>query len=326
MSEEQKTTKPEDQPEELSEKQPEEVSEVQPEETKSEESDGTEEITDTEDEVEESDEEDVYDNDPEPVVDDSENIEVEELEDEETAKPSGVKAAPEGWVPKTEIGRKVKSGEITELDEILDKGNKILEPEIVSTLIPDLEIELLAIGQSKGKFGGGQRRVFRQTQKKTREGNKPKFSAFAICGNYDGFVGYGYGKTKETVPAREKAFRNCKLNLFKIRRGCSSWDCTCGNPHSIPFKVTGKCGSVVVTLMPAPKGTGLCVEKETAKILKLAGLKDVWSKTRGKTNSKINHIKATLDALKKLTTTKIRPQDVKTLNISEGKNEITLEN
>lgn len=303
MADEQENIKPEEQYEDVSEEQTEELSAAEDDET-------------------EEPEHDEY-SEPQPVVDETE--EPEQVEDVEKPEAKSVGAAPEGWVPKTETGRKVKAGEITEIDEILDRGEKILEPEIVSTLLPDLEIDLLAIGQSKGKFGGGQRRVFKQTQKKTREGNKPKFSAFAVCGNYDGFVGYGFGKTKETVPAREKAFRKCKLNVFKIRRGCSSWDCTCGNPHTIPFRVTGKCGSVEVTLIPAPKGTGLCVEKETGKLLKLAGIKDVWSKTRGKTSSKINHVKACLTALQKLTTTKIRPQDVKSLNISEGKNRITLE-
>lgn len=266
---------------------------------------------------------DDYSEEPEKIVDDEPVAEVEDEEKKTTVKDTAVD---DSWFPKTEVGRKVKSGEITEIDQILDKGIKILEPEIVTALLPNIEVELLAIGQSKGKFGGGQRRVFRQTQKKTREGNKPKFSAFAVCGNYDGYVGYGFGKTKETVPAREKAFRNCKLNVFKIRRGCSSWECTCGNSHTIPFRVTGKCGSVEVTLIPAPKGTGLCVEKETAKILKLAGIQDVWSKTRGKTNTKVNHIKACLDALKQLARTKIRSQDVNNLNLSEGKSKIKVEN
>ncbi len=224
----------------------------------------------------------------------------------------------ESWIPKTEIGKKVKSGEITTMDEILDSGRRILEPEITDKLLPDLETDLLAIGQSKGKFGGGQRRVFRQTQKKTREGNKPKFSAYAVCGNRDGFVGFGYGKAKETVPAREKAFRQCKISLIKIRRACASWECTCNTPHTIPFKVTGKCGSVEVTLMPAPKGTGLCAEKEMAKILRLAGIKDIWSKTKGKTRTKVNHIKACIDALLKLTSTKIKHDDIKKMNIVEG--------
>ncbi len=71
-------------------------------------------------------------------------------------------------------------------------------------------------------------------------------------------------------------------------------------------------------LMPAPKGTGLCVEKECAKILKMAGIKDVWSKTKGRTKTKINLIKACMIALKKLSSTKIKPDYYKELGIMEG--------
>ena len=92
----------------------------------------------------------------------------------------------EGWKPKTDIGKKVKSGEIKDIGEILDKGWKMLEPEIADALLPNLDIDLLMIGQAKGKFGGGQRRVFKQTQKKTQEGNKPKFATFAVAGNSNG--------------------------------------------------------------------------------------------------------------------------------------------
>ena len=104
----------------------------------------------------------------------------------------------ENWKPKTTIGKKVKSGEIKEIDEILDKGDKILEVEIVDILLPGLESELLLIGQSKGKFGGGQRRVFKQTQKKTCEGNRPKFSTFVVVGNKNGYIGLDQGKSRET--------------------------------------------------------------------------------------------------------------------------------
>jgi small subunit ribosomal protein S5 len=222
------------------------------------------------------------------------------------------------WQPKTKIGKEVKSGEIKDIEEILDKGIRILEPEIIDILLPDLEKELLLVGQSKGKFGGGQRRVFRQTQKKTREGNKPKFSTFTVAGNKNGFVGIGFGKSKETVPAREKSIRQAKLNMIKIRRACGSWQCACKEAHSIPFTVTGKCGSVIVTLIPAPEGTGLCTEKEIGKILSMAGIKDVWSKTFGKTSSKMNVIYACFDALKNLMSTKIRQEDIEKLGIIEG--------
>jgi small subunit ribosomal protein S5 len=224
----------------------------------------------------------------------------------------------EGWKPKTSIGIKVKSGEIDSIDYVLDKKLKILESGIVDILMPNLSTELLLVGQSKGKFGGGQRRVFRQTQKKTREGNKPRFGTFAIVGNEDGYVGIGYGKSKETVPAREKAMRNAKLNILKIKRGCGSWQCGCKKPHSVPFTAEGKCGSVIVRLIPAPTGTGLCIEGECKKILKVAGVKDVWSQTFGKTTTKLNLIKACFNALKKLTEIKIQEETAKKLGAIEG--------
>lgn len=221
------------------------------------------------------------------------------------------------WVPKTELGRKVKNKEITHIDEILDKGLRILEPEIVDTLL-DLESDLILIGQSKGKFGGGQRRVFRQTQKKTREGNKPKFATYAVVGNKDGYVGLGFGKSKETIPAREKAIRNAKLNILRIRRGTGSWEDAANDPHSIPFSVEGKCGSVWLKLMPAPKGKGLIAEKEVAKILSLAGIKNVWSKSLGQTKNKINMIKALHAALKGLSKMKVKKDQYAKFSIVEG--------
>src|SRR3989338_6609376 len=125
----------------------------------------------------------------------------------------------EKWKPKTSIGKKVWDGSITDIDYLIDNGIKILEPEITDLLLANLETDLLLIGQSKGKFGGGKRRVFKQTQKKTQEGNKPKFATLAVVGNKDGYVGIGYGKSKETVPARETAIRQAKLNVFKVVRG-----------------------------------------------------------------------------------------------------------
>ncbi|MBT6995303.1 30S ribosomal protein S5 [Candidatus Woesearchaeota archaeon] len=215
-------------------------------------------------------------------------------------------AALASWIPKTEFGKQVKSGEIKDIDVILEKGGKILESEIVDSLFPDLEYELITIGQSKGKFGGGKRSIWKQTQKKTKEGNKPKFATVAVVGNRKGYVGIGYGKAKETVPAREKAIRQAKLNLIKVKYGCGSWDCACGEIHSIPFKVSGKCSSVIVELLPAPKGTNLCIHKELRKILTLAGIKDVYSKTYGKTNTQLNLVKACIAALKQLSMVKTK--------------------
>jgi small subunit ribosomal protein S5 len=239
-----------------------------------------------------------------------EKLEVEkdvitELPEEEAlvVKPTGIDLS--GWQPKTTLGVRVKNGEIKDIDDILDVGARILEPQIIDALLPGLQNELLMIGQSKGKFGGGARRLFKQTQKKTPEGNKPSFQCVAIVGNGNGYVGVGGGKSRDTVPAREKALRNAKLGVFKIVRGCGSWECGCKTPHSIPFEVEGKCGSVRIRLKPAPKGKGLIMEQETAKILKLAGIKDVWSKTDGNLRTTTNVIGAVVDALKKLSKAKI---------------------
>jgi small subunit ribosomal protein S5 len=223
------------------------------------------------------------------------------------------------WKPKTSLGKKVKSGEISDISEILDKGYKIMEQEIVEVLIPNLEADLIMIGQAKGKFGGGQKRVFNQTQKKTNEGNKPSFSTCIIVGNKDGFVGMGIGKGRETVPAREKALRKAKLNIIKIRRGCGSWVCGCKEAHTIPFKVSGKCGSIRMTLMPAPKGTGLKIQSECQKMLMIAGIKDVWSKTKGQTRSSGNLARACFMALKSLTATKVTQKNIEDLGLQEGK-------
>jgi small subunit ribosomal protein S5 len=222
------------------------------------------------------------------------------------------------WKPRTSLGMKIISGEVTSIDYALDKRIKILEPEIVDALMPNLQTDLLMVGQSKGKFGGGQKRIFKQTQKKTQEGNKPKFATFAIVGNEDGYVGVGYGKSKETVPAREKAIRQAKLNIIKIRRGCGDWGCACGTAHTVPYKVSGRVGSVRITLIPAPKGTGLKVEKECQKILKIAGITDVWSKTDGQTGSKLNMLFACYKALQQLIQVKVSHEELQKLNIIEG--------
>ncbi|OGJ13126.1 30S ribosomal protein S5 [Candidatus Pacearchaeota archaeon RBG_19FT_COMBO_34_9] len=202
------------------------------------------------------------------------------------------------WVPKTKLGKEVKDKKIKNIDEILDSGRKILEEQIVDSLL-GVKSDLISIGQSKGKFGGGKRRAWRQTQRKTQEGNIPTFSTLAVVGDENGHIGIGMGKAKETLPARDKAIRQAKLGVIKIRRGCSSFDCACTELHSVPFKVEGKSGSVRVILIPAPQGTGLVVANELKKILKLAGIKDVYSKTFGKQRTTFNLAKACVEALKK---------------------------
>jgi len=204
------------------------------------------------------------------------------------------------WVPKTRLGKAVMEGKIKSIDDILDKGLRIREPEIVDFLVPNIRAELALIGGRPGKGGGIERTPIRMTAKMHRSGRRYRTSAFAIVGNDDGIVGIGKGTGTEGRLAIRKAIEKAKISVTKIRRGCGSWECECGETHSIPFKTTGKCGSVLVTLLPAPKGIGLAVDDESKKILKLAGITDVWGKTLGNTGARFNLIRAMFNALKNL--------------------------
>lgn len=204
----------------------------------------------------------------------------------------------ESWVPKTKLGKEVKSGKESDFDKIILSGKKILEPEIADSLL-NLETDLILVGQAKGKFGGGKRRAWRQTQKKTKEGNVITFAAMAVTGDRAGHIGIGYGKATETLPSREKAIRNSKLGIIKVIRGFESIEEKTNEPHTVPFKVNGKCGSVRITLFPAPRGTGLVVGDESKKVLRLAGIKDVYARTVGQSRTSFNLVKACIEALRK---------------------------
>ena len=193
------------------------------------------------------------------------------------------KEALESWVPRTKVGRLVREGKITSLKEIFDRSLPLLEPEIVDYLLPDLVYERIDVNL---------------VQKVTDAGRVSRFRVVVVVGNGDGFVGIGSGKARQYLVALQKAIRNAKLNITPVRRGCGSWECACGEPHSVPFVVSGKAGSVRIILKPAPKGTGLVAGDVAKKVLSMAGIKDVWTQTFGETRTTYNFAMAVLDALK----------------------------
>ncbi|MEM2576488.1 MAG: 30S ribosomal protein S5 [Candidatus Bathyarchaeia archaeon] len=187
------------------------------------------------------------------------------------------------WIPKTKVGEMVLSGQIVSIQDILSQGLKIKEPEIVDTLLPNLQQEVLGIGL---------------VQKQTDAGEKTRFRAVVAVGNEDGFIGVGTGKAKQVRTAIEKATDDAKLNITPIRRGCGSWECRCSIPHSLPFKVEGKCGSVTVQIIPGPRGLGLVAGEVVKTILRLAGVKDCWTRTFGSTSTIPSTAFAVYNALK----------------------------
>ncbi|HID17146.1 TPA: 30S ribosomal protein S5 [Candidatus Bathyarchaeota archaeon] len=191
--------------------------------------------------------------------------------------------AKDGWVPRTKLGEMVLSGQIVSLQDVFSQGLKIKEPEIVDALVPNLQQEVLGIGI---------------VQKQTDAGERTRFRAIVAVGSEDGFVGVGLGKARQVRAAIEKASTEAKLNVIPVRRGCGSWECGCGLPHSLPFKVRGKCGSVKVELLPGPRGLGLVCGGTVKAVLKLAGIKDCWTRTFGSTSTTASMAFAVYDALK----------------------------
>ncbi len=190
----------------------------------------------------------------------------------------------EEWVPKTKLGWMVKNGKITSIKEIFDMNAIIREPQIVDYLLgPELGHEIIDINM---------------VQKMTDAGRINRFRVVVVLGNQNGYVGVGVGKARQLRMAIEKAITDAKLNITPVRRGCGSWECGCQEPHSVPFQVFGKSGSVEILIKPAPKGTGLVAGDVAKVVLRYAGIKDVWTWSRGKTSTTINFAYATFNALK----------------------------
>jgi small subunit ribosomal protein S5 len=195
------------------------------------------------------------------------------------------------WQPLTSVGRAVKEGQITEISHILRQGKPIKEPEIVDALVPNLEEDILGVSL---------------VQRMHKSGRRVKYRVITAVGNRDGIVGVGHASTREIGPSIRKAVIAAKLNVVEVARGCGSWECACGRPHSIPFEVTGRSGSVHMTIKPAPRGLGLAAAEVPKIILRMAGIEDAWIHSRGQTRTTLNFALATFDALKQTTRVALR--------------------
>jgi small subunit ribosomal protein S5 len=207
------------------------------------------------------------------------------------------------WQPRTAIGKEVKDGKITNISEILRRGQRPREPEIVDALVPNLEEEILGINM---------------VQRMHKSGRRTKYRVMAVVGNKNGIVGVAHASTREVGPSIRKAVTAAKLSVIEVARGCGSWECGCGRPHSIPFEVTGQSSSVYVTLKPAPRGLGLATADVPKTILRLAGIEDVWTQSKGQTRTTLNFALATFDALKQATRVALRESQVKGVMIGKA--------
>lgn len=207
------------------------------------------------------------------------------------------------WKPKTRLGKLVKQGEITTMSDALKSGLPLREPEIVDILLPDIEDEVIDV---------------KMVQRMTDSGRRVKFVITVTVGNKDGFVGLGQARGREVGSSIKKAIDNAKLHMIEIKRGCGSWECGCRKPHTVPFAVTGKSGSVSVTFKPAPRGIGLATGDVAKKVLTLAGIQDCWAFTKGQTKTVVNYAKAVFNALKQNTEQRVTANEVALINITAG--------
>jgi len=197
----------------------------------------------------------------------------------------------------------VRKGEVKTMNQALKTGLPIRESEIVDLLLDDIDDEVIDVNM---------------VQRMTDSGRRVKFVITVAVGNNNGYVGFGQAKGKEVGSSIRKAIDNAKSNIMEIKRGCGSWECGCGKPHTVPFAISGKSGSVEITLKPAPRGIGLATGDVAKKILTLAGIEDCWAFTRGKTRTTVNYAKAVFEALKQNAEMRVLEKQIKKVGIVQG--------
>lgn len=124
----------------------------------------------------------------------------------------------------------------------------------------------------------------------TAGGKRLRFRAVVIVGNKQGKVGIGVSKGSDVAQAIEKATRFAKKNLIEVSLV----------EDTIPHEVYAKFGAARVILKPQRKGRGLVAGGVVRIICTLAGIKNISSKTLGRTGNKLNNAQAAIKALQKL--------------------------
>ncbi len=118
-------------------------------------------------------------------------------------------------------------------------------------------------------------------------GRRLSFAVSMIIGDKKGSIGVGTGKSIDTSNAIQKALKNAKKNLVKLKLT---------KEFSLPYDVNAKYATSKVQLMPN-RGKGLVAGSAARDILKIGGLKNVTAKFHSGSKNKLNNARATVVAL-----------------------------
>src|SRR6266849_5437375 len=143
--------------------------------------------------------------------------------------------------------------------------------------------------------------------KVVKGGKNLSFSALAVGGDSRGHGGFGMGKAREVPMAIKKGIEQAKKNLIKMNM----------KGTTIPHQVLGRYGSAQVLLKPAAEGTGVIAGGPVRKVMQVAGITNVLTKSLGTSNPH-NVVKATFAALLSLKDV-AQVAETRSKTVAEGK-------